>query len=187
MNRSVSQKVIADLHRFFVSAAACSTSAMLLDNDAGFCEWALQAARPIDRPIRLHREELTLDPVGQTFIVRIDVSLPFIIWIDRYGGLLDRKVQLSFRDFDSWEFLAGKSLRATCHRADGLGTRIGFTMRRPRLVVAFAVVMNGLIVIVAACSQCIGGSAFLGALAAMMTRAALRSYRRSTSPHTPAR
>ncbi len=66
---------------------------LLYDNDAGFLEETVKAARAIDPPIRLHTKELILDPMGQTFIVRINVGVQFIIWVHRYRSFLNREDQ----------------------------------------------------------------------------------------------
>ena len=60
---------------------------LLYDNDAGFREKTVKAGRAIDPPIRLHTKELILDPMGQTFIVRINVG------VYRYGSFLNREDQ----------------------------------------------------------------------------------------------
>jgi hypothetical protein len=214
--------------RVVLIAVACvvvyAVAFFVLRRDASDREETFTSAPTAAAGITLYVDEVAFDPVRQAIDLRFDLASDSTVRGARYGGAINRELELSIDDGDSeqvvaihrsdagsshlvsldmhgsiaaypfdryrgdirisaldfygasqprpvsiratvWEGLSGwvSSIRALRAAQENSALAIGLTLRRPLPVLAFAVIVYALMLIIAACSLCIGSLVFAGA------------------------
>jgi hypothetical protein len=98
-------------------AVICAMVLFVLRRDESFREESFGSATSATAPIRLYIDETSFDPVRQAIDLRFDFASDVTARGARYGGALNRDVDLSVDDGDSEQIVA-------IRRNDGINTRL---------------------------------------------------------------